>query len=176
MDQFKQLVNEAKNGNKEAFKEIFEGLNKRLFSYAFSRTLNRDDALDIVQETFIELWDSLEKFKYRSNEEFQGFVFTLAKRKLFRFYNTKDKTVPLDEKIIDGAGGYEMEIDNHQYLFNQINSLSPNYQDVLRLRYWSGMTFSEIASFLRVKETTAKVWHHRAIQKLKILLANYETI
>ena len=171
MQELALLVTKAQNGDKEAFKGIFERLNNRLFAYVLLRTSNREDALDIVQETFIELWNALSKFKYRTEEEFNGFVFTLAKRKLYKHYKTKEKSVQLNE----GANGsYEMKTEDYRYLLKNINTLSSEHQELLKLRYWSGMTFREIASVLNVKETTAKVRHHRAIQQLKILLENYD--
>ena len=91
MQELALLVTKAQNGNKEAFKGIFECLNNRLFTYALLRTSNREDALDIVQETFIELWNTLNKFEYRTEEEFNGFVFTLAKRKLYKYYKSKER-------------------------------------------------------------------------------------
>lgn len=167
MQEIALLVSEARNGNKEAFKGIFESLNNRLFTYAFLRTSNREDALDIVQETFIELWNALNKFEYRTEEEFNGFVFTLAKRKLYKYYKSKEKKVQLNE----GANGsYEIKTEDYRYLLKNVNTLSSDYQELLKLRYWSGMTFGEIASVLNIKETTAKVWHHRAIQKLRHLM------
>lgn len=172
MRELQILVKEAQNGDKGAFKGIFDHLNNRLFTYALSRTSNREDALDIVQETFIELWSSLKKFKYKSEEAFYGFVFILAKRKLYRYYKSKDMVISLTENNINES--YEMKVEDYRYLLKHINTLRSDHQDLLKLRYWSGMTFGEIASTLNIKEVTAKVWHHRAIKKLQILLEDYD--
>ncbi|MFQ6084405.1 MAG: RNA polymerase sigma factor [Candidatus Aminicenantia bacterium] len=166
-----RLVKKAQNGSKKAFREIFERLSNKFFAYVHSRTSNRDDALDIVQETFIELWDALKRFKYKSKQAFYGFIFTIIKRKLYRYYKYKQKFVPLNEKVISDS--HEMKTENYQYLLKHVNALAQKHQDLLRLRYWSGMTFGEIASVLNIKETTAKVWHHRAIKKLQALLEKY---
>lgn len=158
-----KLIKDAKNGDKEAFRRIFEQLSDQFFAYALSRTSNREAALDITQETFIELWKSLKKFEYRSPESFFGFVFSIAKRKIFKYYKSKRNVLPLTE-----SETYENEYENHAHLLKQLNLLKEKYQDVLKLRYWSDMAFAEIASALNIKENTAKVWHHRALEKLKI--------
>lgn len=168
--ELKILVEKAQNGSKEAFRDIFDRLSNKFFAYIFSRTSNRDDALDIVQETFIELWNALNKFQYRSDETFYGFIFTITKRKLFRYYQSKHKVIPLSkvsEKYISQSG---IKQKDYRYILKHVNALAPKYQDLLRLRYWSGMTFPEIASVLNIKETTAKVRHHRALKSLKINL------
>lgn len=172
----KNLIKESSDGNKESFREIFEILNNRLFTYALSHTKNRDDALDITQDTFIEIWSSLDKFKYNSDEAFYGFAFIILKRKIFA-KRKKIPTVSLDNEILENIDeGYEMDIEDYRYLSKHIDSLKEKYQDVLKLRYWSDMTFKEISKVLEIKEITAKVWHHRAIQKLKINLEKYNHV
>jgi len=165
---FKDLVSKTQEGDMNAFRGIFDQLNNRLFAYAASHARSREDALDIVQETFIDLWKSLEKFHYRSDEEFYGFVFTIIKRKLARHYRSRTHDIPIDEA--DKIGVCEMNREDYRYLMKHINNLALQYQDLLKLRYWSQMTFGEIAFVLNIKETTAKVWHYRALQKLKLTL------
>ncbi|MCH7529608.1 sigma-70 family RNA polymerase sigma factor [Patescibacteria group bacterium] len=163
------LIEEARNGSEKAFREIFEHLNDRLFLYCLSHTKGRDDALDILQDTFVELWIGLQKFSYKSDEAFYGFIFTILKRKLIRYYKkSKRKTVSLEENGLDPS--YEMEKEDHRYLLRHISALGEKYQDLLRLRYWSGMTFGEISSVLGITESAAKVRHHRALQKLRVNL------
>ena len=164
--QLKELIKRSQNGDKEAFRAIFEQLSDQFFSYALSRTSNRDNAMDIVQETFIDLWKSLKKFKYRSPESFYGFVFAITKRKIFKHYKSQRNTLPLQE--IGKNGSYESKYEDHGHLLRHLNLLKENYQDVLKLRYWSDMSFLQIASALNIKEATAKVWHHRALGELKI--------
>lgn len=161
----------AKGGNAHAFRIIFEDMGDRLFAYTLSHTKNRDDSLDIVQETFIDFWAALQKFEYQSDEALYGFVFTILKRKLYKNYKTSNKTVSLEQIDI-----YEEDPlqEDYRHLHKRINTLVPKYRELLRLRYWLHMSFSEIANTLHIKKGTAKVWHHRAIQKLKNTVEKYD--
>lgn len=169
-EELKILVEKAQNGNTNAFKEIFDCLSDRFFAYIFSRTSNRDDALDIAQESFIELWKSLKRFKYKSDQSFHGFLFKIIKRKLYHYYRKKQKIISLDKlnekQLVQPAA----KQNDYGYVLNHIDKLTSTYQDVIRLRYWSQMTFNEIAAVLNITETAAKVRHHRALRKLKINL------
>jgi len=169
-------ISKARAGNKEAFKEIFEHLNNRLFSYAFAHTSNRDDALDLTQDTFIDIWNGLKKLEYKSDEEFYAYVFVILKRKLFHHHknNSKFKTVSLED--IHTNQGYEMKINNEHNLLKHINSLGEKYREVLKLRYWSDMKLKDIAVVLQTTENTAKVWHHRALNELRNNLEKYDNI
>lgn len=160
------LVASVKAGKQDAFREIFEHLHARVFGYVLSHTPERDDALDITQEAFVDIWKALRKFSYKSDEEFYGFVFLVVKRKIARFYKTRRVTVPIDENITDKS--FEEGHEDHRFLVKQVQTLTAKYQELLRLRYWGGMKLAEAAAVLGITEGTAKVWHHRALQELKV--------
>ncbi len=169
-EELKTLVEKAQNGDKDAFKEIFDRLSDRFFAYTFSRTSNRDDALDISQETFIELWNSLKRFKYRSDQSFYGFLFTIIKRKLYQYYRKKQKIISLDKLDEKQLAQPIIKQNDYGYMLKHVDKLTSKNQDIIRLRSWSQMTFNEIAAVLNITETAVKVRHHRALQKLKINL------
>ena len=75
------LIDDSRKGDQKAFRVLFDTLSNRLFTYALSHTRSRDEALDLVQETFIDLWSALPKFNYKNDESFYGFVFLILKRK-----------------------------------------------------------------------------------------------
>ncbi|MCR4306343.1 MAG: RNA polymerase sigma factor [Candidatus Yonathbacteria bacterium] len=162
------LIKDVQDGNEDAFRVIFDRLSARLFAYVLSHTSHRDDALDIVQETFIDVWKGLPTFQYKSDEQFYGFVFVVLKRKIYKRHRSMRDTVSLDEEILHES--YEMKTEDYRHLLKHVGKLGESYQDILKLRYWSGMTFTEAAAMLGIKETTAKVWHHRAIKKLQAML------
>jgi len=166
-----KLIEDARQGSEAAFREIFEKLVDRVFSYALSRVHDREAANDIVQESFIDLWSALGNFHYSTNEAFLGFVFIILKRKIYKDYK-KVSTISLEETMINES--YEMKPDDYRFLLKHIGILKERDQEVLRLRYWSDLTFSQIATMLGVTETNAKVLHHRAIKKLQAILEKYE--
>jgi len=166
------LIEAAQDGSREAFEGIFNNLSNKLFAFASVRTSSRDDALDVVQETFIDLWKAIPGFSYQSDEQFYGFVFKIARRKLYKYYKDKKCTVPLDETT--DVGYEEMNPRDFRYMLRELGGLSEKYRELIHLRYWSGMSFSEIAQILDVREGTAKVWHHRAIKKLQVTMQKYE--
>lgn len=157
-------VEKAKRGESDAFRHIFELMNDQLFSYALSHTKSRDEAMDLVQETFIELWNALRKFRYLSRQQFYGFTYVILKRRLYRYYRRALTSVELEERFI--ADSYDMEVEDYRFLEKMIKKLPERYQELIRLRYWGELSFQEIAGCLNVKESTAKVWHHRAVRSL----------
>lgn len=163
--EIQEYIEKAKSGDEEAFRAIFEMLSGELFSYALSHAKSREDALDIVQETFIELWKALPKFSYSGRHKFYGFVYIILKRRLYRSYKRAVASVELEEHHISDT--YEMEVEDYRHLHRLLTKLPQRYQELLRLRYWSSLSFREIAGYMNIKEATAKVWHHRAMKEIR---------
>jgi len=169
--EMKIWLEKAKNGDSEYFRRIYTITVDSLFSYALSRSKSREDAMDIVQETYIDLWKSLRKFKYRSSKEFLGFLYTILKRRIYKHYRLQGKVVKLEECEIENS--YQIEVEDYRYLEKSLTLLPEGYQELIRLRYFGNMSFREVSACLEIKESTAKVWHHRALKLLGANLKNY---
>jgi len=167
-----QIIKTSKAGDMNAFHELYERLSQPLFGFVTARTNSRDDAKDVLQDIFIDVWRALPKFSYSSDKELYSFVYTVAKRKLARYYDSQGKTIQYTEQHVQE--NYEsMDAESMSFL-PIIQKLKPKYREVLELRYWSQLPFADIAKFLKTQETTVKVRHHRALQQLEALLVNYE--
>ncbi len=167
-----ELIGLCAQGDTATYKELYEHLHKPLFGFIVARTGNREDAKDILQDVFVDLWNALSKFSYRSEKQFYGFVFTIAKRKLARYYDSRNDTIDITEQhITDNYGPCDYDLT---FILKVVKKLKPKYREVLELRYWSDLTFKDIARFLKSKETTVKVRHHRALKQLDDLLKEYE--
>jgi RNA polymerase sigma factor (sigma-70 family) len=172
----RDLVLSSTEGDEYAFHLLYERLSDPLFKYVLSRTKDRDDALDILQDIFVDLWKALENFSYESEGEFYGFVFTITKRKLGKHYKQKRPTELFDENILEHSESRDVELaDDIRVLMEAVSKLKDTYRTVIELRYWSGLTFGEIGKLLQEKETTVKVRHHRALKMLDDIISTYET-
>ena len=78
----KKLVVRAVAEQAGAFEALYEHLVDKVFAYVKYRTFREEDALDLTQEIFIDLYKALPSFKYESTPQFYSFVFVITKRKL----------------------------------------------------------------------------------------------
>jgi len=172
------LVKQATDGNHEAFRHIFDRLHGRLFSYARGHVSDRELAQDVVQDTMVGIWEALPNFEYRSDEAFYAFAFMVLKRAIMKTYGKSSKApASLDallEEIGDRVLPKEMpEYEDYRTLTKVLDTLSEGSRDVIMLRYWSELSFSEVAETLGINESAAKVRHHRAMIELRETLTTY---
>jgi len=170
------LIGEAAKGNPDSFEALYERLSAKTFLFIRARTRTREDALDVLQETFVEFWKSLGRFHFVSEPALYAFLYTLASRRISRQYRKRfwqmeqQREEQFDdvEDILTDEDAEEMRADA-RYMLLKLTSLPKQDEEVLRLRYIAGLPFRDIAALTGESENTLKVRHHRALLKLREL-------
>jgi RNA polymerase sigma factor (sigma-70 family) len=157
--------------DESAFKLLYEFTADKVFRYFLARTGGRQESLDLMQNTYAELWKGLRRFTYQSDEQFYGYLFTIARRMMIKSWRLHKTSAPLElaEGIIAEGEGRE----DYRALFAGVDTLAQKQRLVIRLRYFSDFSFAEIALALGTTENNAKVLHHRALQALQSMKQFY---
>ncbi len=82
-----EIINLYKQGNQEAFKHLIDRYTSPIYNF-ISRIANQNDAPDIIQEVFIKVWKSLDRFD-SSKASFKTWLFTIAKNTTTDFLRKK---------------------------------------------------------------------------------------
>ena len=172
-DSLADALAKAGEGHELSFRALYEHLIDRLFSFVRPRARSRDEATDIVQDIFVDVWGAMPRFTYISDAHFYSFVFTIAKRRLIRHYKTHTHE-SLDDLEQSEHPRIEADIVDPDGMRKLIEQLPEKHREVITLRYFSGLPFVEIADMLGTTETNAKVRHHRALKELRVLMQTYE--
>ncbi len=172
----KEAVAKSAAGDQNAFRAVFDLVGDKLFRYLLGQLGDRDEALDCLQDTLVDLWKGLPRFRYRSDAEFWGYVFLIARRKVFaRRKQAQTKHVAVDNatlEVLHDASPEAPAIGDTETLVVAMQRLTDASREVLSLRYWSDLSFKEIALATNVTENAAKVRHHRALKELQDYLPN----
>ncbi len=166
-------ITESAEGNTESFRRLYEHLIDRVFAYLYSRSGTKEQATDLTQEVFIELWQALPRFIYHTNEQFYAFVFIIARRKLIKLYGRRGKETLFieDENTIVDTNKKDGSEDSDA-LTRALDLLDPEAREIVVLHHWSRYTFKEIGTFIDKTETAVRVQHHRALKILQAHLTN----
>ncbi len=158
------LVTQARQGDSEAFNGLAERYQRNIFRLAQNITQNREDAEDVLQETFLKAYEHLPEF--HGDSKFYTWIVRIAVNEaLMKLRKRKwDKTVWLDEPINTGEDSVAREIavweDNpeqryskeelHDILDKAVNGLAPPYRTVFVLRDMEGLSTEETAEALEL--------------------------
>lgn len=183
-----QLVQQACEGDRTAFREIVEANRKKIFYFAYDLTGSRQDAEDLSQEVFLKAFRSLEKFRGQASLSSWFYRITLntfldQKRKLS--FLAEKKKQELDEHNITAisldrgnpVGNPENYAESRQiqlHIEQALEKLSPRERSVFVMRHYHGMAVKEVAGILSISGGTVKSLLFRAIKKLQKELDFYQ--
>ncbi len=176
-----EIITEYKNGNEESLKELLDRYLTSLYNFA-AHLVNKNEAPDIVSETFIKVWKNIDRFD-AEKASFKTWIFTIAKNTATDFLrkkksllfsdiaNSKDEEVNSfaenisDDTVLPDAALQKVQDAN--VLNNILDGLQPKYREVLLLHYQEEMTFDEIGKVLGKPLNTVKSHHRRALLEMR---------
>jgi RNA polymerase sigma-70 factor (ECF subfamily) len=182
------LVAEAKEGNAEAFTVLVNQYERNIFRLALNITSNKEDAEDVLQETFLKAYTHLGRFQ--GNSRFYIWVVRIAvNESLMKLRKRRsDRQVSLDEKLeTDDDGLLPREIvdwgDNpeqryaktewQEILAEATQTLEPAFRTVFTLRDVEQLSTEETAEALGLSVPAVKSRLLRARLKLRQRLNKY---
>ena len=161
------LLNNYLLGDRSAISELIERHSKRVRSYI--GMMVKDDAVadDIFQETFIKAVKVIDEGRYTDSGKFLSWVLRIAHNRVLDYFR-REKA---NKQINESEAGYDvigtlrfsepttedemMHSEMEQTIRNLIDLLPEEQQEVVRLRYYSKLSFQEIAEQTEVSINTA---------------------
>ena len=165
------LIEMFKTNAEKAFAELYNRYSPVLYGICLRYSKNEADAEDILQETFITVFNKIKQ--YRSEGSLEGWLKRIAVNTSINFYRKKIRlgTVSNDDIFFD----FEIEetvfskLTNDE-LVNLIRQMPEGYRMVFNLYVIEGYKHNEIADMLGVSESTSKTQLLKAKKYLKALV------
>ena len=176
-----ELVKKSQLGDRSAFEQLVLRHQELVFSLAYKLTGNREMANDVAQEAFIRAWKAIEKF--RGDSTFSTWIYRITVntawtlRKKAKKHNTLNIDDTYEPIVIDEKKDPEMvaiNSDLSSVLSKALNNLPVEKRIIVELKNIEGRSHKEIADYLDISVTAAKVRLHRAHQKLRQILEDVE--
>ncbi|WP_335870997.1 sigma-70 family RNA polymerase sigma factor [Bacillus sp. 2205SS5-2] len=163
-----ELVKKSITGDEKAFEILVKNESEKLYKTAFLYVRNKEDALDVLQETIYKAFISIAQLKYP--EFFSTWLTKILIRTAIDMLE-KQKKLVCDEKVMQHAPAAKApDIDSKVDLIRAISTLSQDYQTVIILFYYHDYPIRLIAEAVNKPENTVKTYLRRAKLQLKDLL------
>ncbi|SDC36915.1 RNA polymerase sigma-70 factor, ECF subfamily [Terribacillus halophilus] len=172
MDNHIKLVKKAIRGNDKAFEKLVEIESEKLYRTALLYAGNKEDALDVLQETIYKAYISIDQVK--QPEFFSTWLTKILIRTSYDFLKKKKKII-LDENYLSAQHAKNnSDIEGKLDLLHVISKLNRDYQTVIILFYYHDLPIRCIGETLNMAENTVKTNLRRAKIELKRLLGGME--
>lgn len=181
------LIDNLREGDETALAPLVEKYKRMVHRLALQITKNHEDANDVMQETFIKVYQSIHTF--RQEAAFETWIYRIAVNEALNFVKRRERRreSPLsttEESEYDPSVKQKAEMANdpqisaektelRHWVTKAVNSLSLKHRLVVILHELEGLTHSEIASILNCSEGTVRSRLHYARKELRSLLKPY---
>lgn len=165
-----ELEEKAIAGDEDSFTALIDGMQERLYRMAYSYVRNKDDALEIVQETVYKAYISIHKLQ--QPQYFKTWLTKIAVNCALDFIRKSKKIVYMEK---DPEGSYASEpIEDVIDLQEALRVLDKRSRMIIVMRYFEDLPIKDIAGVLDMPESTVKTVIYRGLGKLKINMKGSE--
>ncbi|WP_368652777.1 sigma-70 family RNA polymerase sigma factor [Ornithinibacillus sp. 4-3] len=160
-----KLIKLAKMGDAEAFEQLLVACSNQLYRTAFIYMQNREDALDVVQETSYKAFKAISQLK--ENAYFTTWLTRILINTANEYLRVKQKDSPIEEMDIPFV---EQDRIEQLDLMHAIHELPAKYRDVIILFYFHDITIKDISTSFHMPEGTVKTYLRRGREQLRMIL------
>lgn len=194
MDADTRLFLKAREGNEQAFKELYQKHYHRVLNLIFRFLASRQDAEDIAQEVFLRVYRGARTFSPRA--KFSTWLYRITVNRCFSHQKKakrhKDKYISDWDLLRDPKATHPMDIQEypssepspnghivqkelHQEIQSALDRLPPEQRMAFVLSQYEGLSYREVARISGKSEKTVERQIYHARRKLKKLLKSYIT-
>ena len=159
----------------EAFQKLLLDYQKPLYNHIRNIVLNHDDSDDVLQNTFIKVFQNLKKFKGES--KLFSWMYRIATNEAITFINKKAKKNGTTSEFLQTKIVENLEADSHFdgdaiqiKLQKAIVNLPEKQQLVFKMRYFEEIKYEEMSQVLGTSVGALKASYHHAVKKIEIFM------
>lgn len=166
-----ELIRDVQSGEIFSYEGIVKRYQRPLFVFLHHIISEIETCEDLVQETFIKIYKSIERVD--TSKKFSTYAFTVAKNSAFSYLRKYKKAVSLTNLNIESDMNlYEeiIQIHDKERVKKALSSLRKSYKDVVYLYYFEDLSYEEISKKLKLPINTVRTHLRRGRQSLRKML------
>ena len=180
------LIEQLKQGDEAAFKTIVETWQNMVYNTAIGIVQNAEDAEDITQEVFVQVYQSISSFK--GDSKFSTWLYRIAitksldherrkkRKKRFAFVKSlfgEESEVMVHPPDFNHPGVMLDKKEDAATLFNVINKLPENQRIAFTLHKLEGLSYQEVSEVMKTTVSSVESLMHRAKNNLRKKLEDH---
>jgi RNA polymerase sigma-70 factor (ECF subfamily) len=173
----KSIIERAIRGDSSAFGLLYDTYHAQIYRFVYLKVSHREEAEDITHHVFLSAWQNMGSYRDKGFP-FSSLLYQIARNKVIDHYRTKKTSIDIEDLNEAEIPRHDTSLEDTLHSQFQLETvklamrqLKQEHQDIIIMRYIEEMTPSEVARILKKPEAAVRVSQHRAIKKLKDLLA-----
>lgn len=159
-----EAIKRCQQGDREAFRHLVETYQKRAVAHAVAILFDRDDAEDAVQEAFIDAFKAIRTFD--TSRTFYEWFYVLLRNRCYKMTAKRRPAENIDDVQLLAAGSGAVD-DTRLVIEKALHSLTREEREIVSLKYFSGLSYDELATHLQIPRGTVMSRLFYARQRLQ---------
>lgn len=163
------LVDRAREGDADAFGQLYDRFQPEILRYLVIRTRNPDAAEDLAQQVFLKAWRAIPRYQHRG-APFRAWLYRMAHNQMVDYFRTNRPTTDLEGVDLPEDAEAESRVltaETNEVLRAALERLSEDHREVLVQRFLMEKSAREIGEAMGRKEVTVRGLQMRALQALR---------
>ncbi len=168
---------QLKAGEQHAFQEIYQRYWYKLFRIAKRKVRAEEDAEEIIQDIFVDLW---ERRKQILIDELEKYLYTAVKYQILKYIKAKLVRQAYQDVALCNNPGTDTQTeetlalqDLHSAILAGLENLPPKSQEIFRLNRLEGRSANEIAMLLQIPERTVEYHITQSLRLMRTYLKDF---
>lgn len=167
------LIEKARQGDGQAFGEIYDFYVRRIYDFVYYRVGSRETAEDLTSDIFFKALEKIASFdQNRDNSSFGAWLYRIARNRVIDYYRANRPTVSFDDGennfSDDGSAAEELkQREERRAILKYLDLLKSEQKELLLLRIWDERSYREISLITGKSEAALKMSFGRAIKILR---------
>lgn len=176
----RELIKGVRESDLDCFKQLFSLYKVKLFNFSYRHLRSREDAEEIVQDTFVKIWEN--RSALNIDLSFNSYIFTIAKNLILNkirrrvsepsMFDSVEEHSASDESTEDGILYRDMELVAQR----AISSLPAQRQLVYNLSRREGLTYEQIGMQLGISSRTVEAHLRKALKSIREFLCTHADV
>jgi RNA polymerase sigma-70 factor (ECF subfamily) len=164
------------NEKERVFKTAFDAYHQKIYHLCYAYTGDPDIASDLVQDTFLKVWEHLESFQH--NSAINTWIYRIAVNTCLSFIKVGKRlqTEKINEQVLESFAEAENTVQSKVSLLYQCIALLQESDRLIITMVLDEIPYPEIAEIAGVSEGNLRVKIHRIKQQLTELYQKYERV
>ena len=159
-----EAIKGCQQGDREAFRHLVERYQKRAVGHAVAILFNRDDAEDAVQDAFIDAFKAISTFD--TSRTFYQWFYVLLRNRCYKTSGKRRPTENIDDVQLLASQPGTID-DTRLALEKAMHALTREEREIVSLKYFSGLSYDELAAHLQIPRGTVMSRLFYARQRLQ---------
>lgn len=167
----RDLVEQARDGDREAYETLARAVAPRLYRAAYRMVRDAELAQDAVQVALVSIWRELPRLQ--DADKFEAWSYRIALRSAVNVLRSERGGVARLRVVMpEDVGGPDTTgpVQDREVLEQAFRRLTPEHRAIVVLRHYVGMTLEEVAEILEIPAGTARSRLHYALRAMRAAL------